>query len=184
MRHAAAIRAGRLYSVLQKPVLWSPHEDCSCFACDAYSKGLRGGRNPAKRAKCEGRPRQSSYRALEFFLNSLAPPSLKGSTSQAIYPNVADKDSDVLKELICQICNDVVDRPIATSCNHIFCMRCLVDQYKGLDAENEWTCSIENCGKLFRKGTSKSSFKDMGAFASPHQLVYASLRSIKVNVLL
>lgn len=185
VHYRAAVKAGRQYSTVQKASSWSSHvaNQDSCLSCSLYTKGTKGGRNPAKKSK-RGRPKLDSSRLLWDFLNSMAPPSLKIPEMPKLFPDYVVEKDVAVAGLVCALCGDIVDRPIDTICHHLVCMSCLIDQYDSEIQPNEtdWICSAVGCNEIFRRGIEKASFHDKVAFFAPHGVIGLSLARLKVHI--
>ena len=144
-RWKSSISAGRQYRPSQKAVAWEHHESGSCFAGEMHSKNVKGGRPAAKRAKILGQPKCNIAEALERFLHSLAPPSFK--RPPVLYPDLVREynNSDELALLLCPVWEDIIDKPVNSSCQHLACLNCLIRQFSDLSPGADWICPNKNC---------------------------------------
>ena len=163
-RCAKAAKSGLVFRPMQKAVGWQPHtSEESCFASETYSKRRKGGRHPAKRSKCCGRPKLNSVEHLTRFLSSIAPPS-RPRPAELRRLVVGLVDPDVLSQLTCFICLDIVDQPVRTKCDHLACLNCLVGQYHTLQSEDDWICSSKVCETVFHDSSKSIPFRKAGSF--------------------
>ena len=138
--------------------------DCACDASWRFG-GLASGCNTVVQER--------------LVLSSIAPPSR--SRPAELRPLVVDHvDPDVLSQLTCFICLDIVDRPVRTKCDHLACLNCLVGQYLTLQSGDDWICSAKDCETVFYDSSQSISFSKAGSFCKPYGLVESSIRSLKV----
>lgn len=116
----------QFYKTATVPIRWKEHGDDNCEICELFEKKRRGGRK-RKLAKGRGRPQQG---------HSKAPRSDPSSHPVQIPPDVipapiSEEMPAILRfhrppeDLVCPICKEVLEQPLQSSCQHLFCFKCV-----------------------------------------------------------
>jgi len=121
---------GRDYNSAISVVEWREHTDHECQTCQLYTRSKVGGR-PPKGRKNRGRPRNVeleeatvSRSELKQQAKAVAGPSF--NSQAALHPARLIHHIG-MQNLICGLCNNVVNEPVETRCSHLVCSSCFCD---------------------------------------------------------
>ena len=116
------IKAAENASAFIRTILfeWTPHTDSSCCACAHFTSTLRGGR-PKKQGRQCGEPASATVDALfqvagASFASGISPLRLVAASHH------------LGEEVVCIVCQAIVDRPVQLHCDHLACVPCIREQ--------------------------------------------------------
>ena len=130
-RVSKSIREGKYTETNCRPQEWSSHSD-NCKFCNAIEDKQHGGR-PKKR-RSAGRPSLVMHH-----IKGVAGKRLGGGNK--LYPDIfVELESVDIKNLLCCVCNMIVDCPVEVSCGHLICMECCLHE-----CTTEFCCPFCEC---------------------------------------
>jgi len=112
-------------------VFWEPHQEVECKTCNLATVVKKGGR-PSKPKQGRGKlsaaaskKRQTESEVVDFckMVDSL----VENLPSHQVF-DFGEKFSfvgEVPREYFCPVCLDLLDKPVATDCEHYFCSVCI-----------------------------------------------------------
>lgn len=131
------------YSSSVNIISWKKHEIENCTVCAEYLKKLRGGRKRKER-KGRGRPKLSKLGNTHKRSDAVCLISADIIPS-SIVENMPELNRFISppQDLVCPICKEILDRPIQSQCQHIFCYACVQEWLNHAGKNSKCPCCLQ-----------------------------------------
>ena len=119
MRRIKAAQGSAVFRTTANIFTWTPHTEENCCVCEHFETTLRGGR-PKKQKSVGRQSGEPPSRTLEA-LSEVAGVSLASGVS----PSRLTSSHVLEANVVCIICQAVVDTPVQLNCDHLVCHPCI-----------------------------------------------------------